>query len=367
MPEMKPHLQDVFRTSPYGDSSRRQYLRLDMNENVDGLPEEFIRDSLTALDAQAVSSYPDYRPIIFQIAKHNQIQQENICISNGSDAAIKYIFDAFISPGDRVLLTDPTFAMYPVYCSLFQANSAMVTYHNDFSFPYERFMEHLVPDVRLAVIINPNNPTGSVLLPEQIIYILKRCEEHDVILVVDEAYFYFYDKTCIQLVNQFNNLIVLRTFSKLCGLASLRLGYAAGCPEIIEALTKVKPTFDVNGIAAIVGRRVLENPQIIRDQIRAIREGKMFLKRWLDTHGFEYRAGKANFVLIRCPGKVNDIVKGLADQNILVSGGFTQAFLNDYIRVTVGNRESMRQFCDVFLAMWKELYGSVPDGHKSIR
>jgi histidinol-phosphate aminotransferase len=357
VPKIKSHLGSVHRTTP-STQSRSEYLRLDMNENPVGLPEGFVREALSGIESGYLASYPEYSTLTKKIAEHNGIDPENICVSNGSDGAIKYLFDAYVLPGDKALLTEPTFAMYPVYCKMFGAEPVLFPYNDDFTFSVDRFIDKISSSFSLVVLVNPNNPTGTALEPEQIERVVQRCLEHEVLLVMDEAYFYFYDKTSIRWVNQFDNMIVLRTFSKLCGLASLRLGYAAACPEIIESLGKVKPTFDVNGIAATLGLKILENPKIMEDQIRSVNEGKTFLINVLDAHGVEYQSGEANFVLIKCPGKVNEISEGLRKKKILVAGDFKQGFLRDYIRVTVGSIECMRQFCDAFFNSLNKVYGS---------
>jgi len=212
------------------------------------------------------------------------------------------------------------------------------------------FMDHSF----YLLLVNPNNPTGTEIEQEQIERVIHKCEDHDVLLIIDEAYFYFYDKTSIRWVNQFDNIIVLRTFSKLCGLASLRLGYAAANPEIIKNIIKVKPTFDVNGVAVKLAEKVLENPEIIKQQIKTINEGKRFLVQRLEENGVEYRMGHANFVLIKCLERNKDIVKLLANHKILVAGGFKQDMLKNYIRVTLGSVELMDKFFDTFINILKK-------------
>lgn len=330
-------------------------MRLDMNESVDGLPEKFVKSVLSEVDQEFLATYPEYYTLIQKIAEHNQVLPENICISNGSDGAIKYIFDCCISPGDRILLTDPTFAMYPVYCQMFNAQTVSIPYHDDFTFPLDAFLHCIGPEIRMAVVVNPNNPTGVALDPPGIQKIIAKCEREDVLFVLDEAYFYFYDKTAIEKIKKYQNLIVVRTFSKLCSLAALRLGYAAACPAIVENLCKVKPTFDVNGIAVLFAEKLLDRPQIIAESIEKANEGKNFLAEKLTSFGIEFRMGEANFVLIKCNQNVSEMISRLAKEKILVAGGFKQAFLKDYIRVTIGRIESMWQFCDVFFTEWKKL------------
>jgi histidinol-phosphate aminotransferase len=356
MPRPKKALADLSRTQP-PQYSRHDYLRLDMNEGVPGLPSSFVKEILAGIDGKWLAAYPEYYPLQGQLAVHNGLAPENLILSNGSDGAIKYIFDAYVSPGDRVLLSDPTFAMYPVYCRMFEAEPLVVPYRTDLSFPWQEFLDQMVPGVRLAVVVNPNNPTGSALPASRIIEMIRHAARHQILLLVDEAYFYYYPETVIQAVKEFKNLIVLRTFSKLCGIAALRLGYAAACPAVIENLRKVRPTFDINGLAVLFAAKLLEEPAIIQGLIQAAREGKDFLVQKLSEAGIPYVAGEANFVLIDCRDRVNDIVSGLAAAKILVSGGFRPDFLKDYVRVTVGSKEVMERFWSVFIDIWNNRHG----------
>lgn len=352
MTKIKEHLLDLERTGPR-EMSRLGCLRLDMNENPCGLPPDFVKNVLKEISPGFISAYPQYLGLIKAIARHDKVSADNIILANGSDSAIKYIFDAYVSAKDKVLLTDPTFAMYPVYCSMFAAEPVTVKYNADLSFPFEGFMDRLNRGVKLAVIVNPNNPCGSALSREKIARILKKAQENDALVVIDEAYFYYYPDSVIDEIRDFDNLIVLRTFSKLCGMAGLRLGYAAASSRVIGSLVKVKPTFDVNAVAALFARRLLENPGIIRDMVKLAEEGKNYLSGALGREGIEHRAGLANFVLIKCPGRVHQILEELSKNKILAAGPFGQDFLRDYIRVTVADKSTMQRFWADFIRIWR--------------
>jgi histidinol-phosphate aminotransferase len=347
MIKIKSHLEKIFRSVPT-DLIRNDFIRLDMNEDPSGLPEDFIRTALKEINADYLSCYPEYSSLITKIAEHNDIGYDNVCLSNGSDSAIKYIFETYISSEDTVLLTDPTFAMYPVYCQIAGATSIAFPYNKDFSFSCEDFINLIDNKLKMVVVVNPNNPTGTVLSQQDLKKIIDKCAEYDVLVVVDEAYYYFYEKTVMPLIKQYDNIIVLRTFSKLCGLANLRLGYAAADSSIIQHLHKVKPTFDVNGLAILFAKKILSSKEIIEKKIEEINNGKCYLEEKLKEHGFDYYAGQANFILIKCKGEVSDTVRELQNKKILVAGGFKQDIFKNYIRVTVGNIELMKNFWSVF-------------------
>jgi len=350
--KIKPHLKHLYRTGA-DEKKRTGYLRLDMNEAVSGLPESFVKEALSGITAETLAAYPSYKDLEEKIALHSDLSPENICLSNGSDAAIKYIFDAYVTAGDKVLLADPTFAMYPVYCGMFNAEKIMVEYNPDFTFPSDDFIKQIVPGVKLAVLVNPNNPTGTFIERDILLSVIKKAENNNTIIIIDEAYFYFYPDSVIKYVETFKNLIVLRTFSKLCAMAAARLGYAAACPEIVKNLKTVKPTYDVNGFAVFLGEKILDDVNVIKTLILSAEEGKRYLSHKLSKAGIEHREGCANFTLIKTRERTSEIMERLAGENILVNGRFKQPFLQDYIRVTSGDKKAMKQFWDEFIRIWR--------------
>ncbi|MBI5240585.1 MAG: histidinol-phosphate aminotransferase family protein [Elusimicrobia bacterium] len=351
---LKPHLKALQRVR-IGETSRAGFLRLDLNEGP-GLPEAFVREALAGVDPEFLSCYPEYHRLKGLLARHAGIKPENISLATGSDGAIKNIFEAFVGRGDRVLFTDPTFAMYPVYCRMFQARPLKVPYGKDLSFPLEDFAAALRPGLRLAVLVNPNNPTGTAVEPARILELVRRARRHGTLFLVDEAYFYFCPKTMMPWVRRCDNLIVLRTFSKLCGLAAGRLGYAAAHPEVVDGLRRVKSVFDVNALAAHLAERLLERPALLRRLTEDAAQGKRWLLSRLRAEGIPHVAGEANFVLIRSGRSLEPwLVRGLAERKVLVSGGFSHEGLRDCVRVTTGHRAAMERFWSAFLPVWRAL------------
>jgi len=354
MAKVKSQLENLIRVQP-DNEARMNCLRLDLNENIAGLPEQFVREVLAQVDAEFLATYPNYKGLIHKIAEENNLSVTNISLGNGSDGAIKNIFEVFISSGDKVLLTDPTFAMYNVYGRMFGAQEISVGYNQDFSFPEERFMEELKPGVKMAVIVNPNNPAGTALTPASIQKIARKAHENNILLLVDEAYFYFCPDTVIGLINECPNVLVLRTFSKLCALAATRIGFVAADENIIKHIEKVKPTYDINGFGVLFAACLLDRPQIITGLIADFKKAKNYFNSRLIGEGISFRESQANFTLIHIGKDVPYVMEKLKDEKILVGGGFRQGFLCEYIRVTIGNQDMMDRFLDAFLKIYTRL------------
>ncbi len=352
MIKIKEHLSKIERMDSSKDL-RRDCLRLDMNENPSGLPEPFIKKILTSIDANFLSAYPEYGQLQEKIAKVNGLKPENICLSNGSDAAIKYIFETFVEPGDKVLLTDPTFAMYPIYCRMYGAVPVFVEYSSDLSLPFDQLIKSLSQNIKMAVVVNPNNPTGSVLTKAQMKILLDQAKKNNVLLIVDEAYFYYYNETVIKEVKNYDNLIVLRTFSKLCGIAALRLGFVASNVVIAQNLRVVRPTYDVNALGVSFALKILDQPKVIERMIKDVNKGREFLIAKLGSKNISYVNGMANFVLIDCGLRADEIREKLKSKKILIGGHFKQPFLKKYLRVSLGESVLMKRFWDAFLRIWE--------------
>lgn len=349
---IKNHLRDINRVN-LDTFERGEYLRLDKNEGLIPPTKQVIQ---SVIENQTTTIYPEYGQLKNKLAKHVNLSYENICIGNGSDAIIKNIFETYINPGDGILLTDPTFAMYPIYCQMFQAKYLpLIKYNSLTSFPKKRFLEGLDGNIKMAVIINPNNPTGHAVDRAFLINAINKSCSNDILMIVDEAYHYYYPETVVDLVSKYENLIVLRTFSKFFGLASLRVGYGIACPKIIENLRKVQLTFDLNGVAVDFVNRIVDDKEYIDRVSKEYNDGKKYILSKLEENRVEYHKTEANFVLIDCSKSVEKIKSELYKRKILVSAGFKQSILKKYIRVTIGSKKHMEHFWKEFI----DIYGGL--------
>ncbi|MBU0580536.1 MAG: aminotransferase class I/II-fold pyridoxal phosphate-dependent enzyme, partial [Candidatus Margulisbacteria bacterium] len=172
--------------------------------------------------------------------------------------------------------------------------------------------------------------------------------QHNTLLLIDEAYYYYYLETFIKYVLDFDNIIILRTFSKLCGLAASRIGYAAANSSIIKNMKRVKPTFDVSGLGVLFASYLMDNTHFISREIERFRVGRKYITDLLGKDGVEYKIGQGNFMLIKCPENANKIVEELLKDNILVKGNFSQPILKDYFRITLGSEKYMKRFYNSF-------------------
>jgi len=310
-------------------------IRLDLNENpydISGLLKNEIGEGL---QQNNFNRYPDPSGLKLKesISKYVDLDCNCIAIGNGSDELITLIIQAFLKKNDKILLHKPTFSMYKHYANIVDAT--ILEYETDRNFElninaFKTFIEKEKP--KIIIICNPNNPTGKLLEVWQIEEIAKGYEG---LLLVDEAYIEFCNKSSIKLLKSYKNIIILRTFSKAFGLAGLRVGYMLASSETIERIEKIRSPFNINAFSQSVAALVLENFDKVKSYIDIIKdERKRLYKRLSEMKELEVFESQANFILIRS-NKKQLIYEGLLENGIKVRC-FENEMLNDCLRITVG-------------------------------
>ncbi|GAB0057357.1 Histidinol-phosphate aminotransferase [Candidatus Magnetaquicoccaceae bacterium FCR-1] len=328
---------------PWTGLDRTRYLRLDLNENTRALPPE-IRPALERLwESGAVSRYPEYQAFLPKLAAHVGVAEENLIITNGSDQGIEVLLRAFLNPGDGMVVARPEFPIFSHVAQVIGATVQGVPFDTGMRFPEARFFEAIDARTRLIVLINPNNPTGTVVPQGVIREVLTRHPELPVI--VDEAYYEFTGVSCLDWLREFPNLIVVRTFSKAYAMAGLRLGYVVAHRELIRELYKVRGPFDVNVCALAVADAQLGLPHAARYVEAVMGEGKPFTEAALRELGVTFYPAAANFMLVE-PEDRDGMVAYMKANGILVRPMVAPSLVKTF-RLTIGPLEEMRRFVEV--------------------
>ena len=341
MIQPKKHLQHFFR-SEAERFDRTQYVRLDKNEDLCGIPDDLIAAALGSVRSDDLSAYPQTYQLHEKLSSYLAIPGESLLITTGSDAAIKNVFEVFISPGDGVVIPDPTYAMYEVYAGLFEAKLTKIPYTGDLTLSVSEMIAAIDDTTRLVALANPNSPTGTIVSRDEIVELIRYCSSRDVIVLIDEAYFPFYPHTVIDLIQTCPNLIVTRTFSKAFGLAALRLGYAAANPDLIRHLHAFRPIYETHGLAVALGCEVLEHPAYVEKNVRDTVEGRQYLIDTMTRLGFFVFPSFSNFVNIRVGEALRDpLVAHLKRKGILIKAGASHPALAPCIRISAGPKRIM--------------------------
>lgn len=341
----KNYLRDIKRVRVSEGRDLVNGLRLDRNEKVDAWPEDFIQKVLSTKPKSFFSIYPDVSSLYKKLARHLDVKEEQILLSSGIDGVIKTLFEILIEPGNVVGVPHPTYAMYDVYSRLFQAQLVPVGYKSDFTFDWDGFQTFLTKNPKIFFLPNPNQPIESCFSLEEMRQFAKECLAVGCLFVVDEAYHYFGAESSLPLLNEFENVVVMRTFSKAFGIPSARLGYMVSTVDNMDLLTKTRFAHEANGISAAMGEYLLDNFGIIEDYCKKINESKGYIKEELKELGIQAYGKNGNYLLIdlKTPEEAKRCVDLLRDHKIYVKGPWAHPW-DRYITITLGPKEVMGHF-----------------------
>jgi histidinol-phosphate aminotransferase len=318
-----------------------------MNENPEGLPKDFVDSVLKEITPEFLSIYPEPDRFLRKYAKFVGVGFENLMCTNGSDMAIRYLLETFGEVGKEVVTVAPSFEMYWVNCSILGYRHVPVPYESDLTINVEKIVAAINENTRVVVLLNPNNPVGNVYTDDEFDAVRKRAEEVGALVIVDEAYHYFYSRTFLGKALAAPHVVVLRTFSKLMSLAAVRLGVIIGSPELIGCVRNARLTFDVNSVALLFAERLMDRPDIVEDLIKAQQEGKDWLLSELAAQGYWCRDCMGNFVFVKPRQDAHLVAKRLEEMNVLVHP-YGNPLLKDYIRVSTGSKGAMEKFMEAF-------------------
>ena len=343
------YIKNTVRIFP--EQGRYGYLRYDMNENPEGLPKEFVDSVLSEITPEFLAVYPEPDLFLKKYADYIGVTPDHLMATNGSDMAIRYLLETFGEVGKEVVTVAPSFEMYWVNCSILGYQHVPVAYEEDMTIKAEKIAAAITENTRIVVLLNPNNPVGNVYTEEEFCLITARAKEVGAVVIVDEAYHYFYPNTFLPHVKSDENVIILRTFSKLFSLAAVRLGVIISNPEIIHYVKNAKLTFDVNSIALLFGERILDHPELIEKLIADEQEGKEYLLKTLESRGYEVRDCRGNFIFVTPRQEAHEVARRLKEEKKVLVHAYGNPLLADRIRVSVGSRSAMEKFLDAFFAV----------------
>jgi histidinol-phosphate aminotransferase len=271
------------------------------------------------------------------------VTPDMIYTGNGSDEVLSFVFYAFFDSGKKLVLPEFTYSFYPVYAGFYNIETDVVPMKEDWSLDVQNMLYRAKKNGSGLIFANPNAPSGIALSRNDIRKMLEQSDP-DQIFVVDEAYCDFGGESCIPLLSEFKNLLIVRTFSKsLCG-AGMRLGYIVACPELVQYITTVKNSlnhFPIDAVAQTAGIAACRNPAYYCECARKVAEEREEFQKFLKNEGWEYVPSKTNFVLVRNPSvSGEEVYRCIKEDGILVRH-FSTKGIEDYVRVTIGTKEQM--------------------------
>lgn len=253
-------------------------LWLDKNENSDPELAAFTAKVIAEVAPSHAWTYPECPSFYIKLGEYLGVKTDRLLLTPGSDGAIRSVFETFIDPGDVVVHTAPTFAMYPVYCRMFGARTVPLDYQATDGGPHlslDRVLTTIANTrPKLVCLPNPDSPTGTVFDPDELRQIIETAGETGSLILIDEAYHPFYPHTALKWIDDYPHLVIARTFAKAWGLAGLRIGYAAACPEVANLLHKVRPMYEVNTLSVAIMDRMIDYSDEMLASVRRLNAGR---------------------------------------------------------------------------------------------
>ena len=311
------------------------FIKLNTNENPYP-PAPAVFKTLREFDPERLRLYPD--PVSLRLREKISgtygFSPDNVIVGNGSDELLAIALRAFAGEGDLVLYPTPSYSLYGVLARIQGAEPVEMPLDADFGLS-EEFINR---SGKLKFIASPNSPTGTVYSKG---LIEEMAGNFDGIIVVDEAYAEFSEENSLELARIYPNLLVTRTFSKSYSLAGLRVGYTIGSQELIEGMMKIKDSYNLNILSALLAEAALDDQQYFQEKIGLIKAERESLREKLEELNFEVLPSGANFLFCRPPdGSAEMVFRKLLEKKILIRF-FDTPILKDYLRITIGTPQEM--------------------------
>lgn len=324
-------------------------LRLDFNENTTGCSPA-VRHALAKLTAKQIAMYPEYQASTLRLARYFRVPAEQLLLTNGGDDALRVFFDTFVDSGSSILICEPTFPMYRYYAEIYGARISVLRYDREMNFPLRDALAALRKKPRVFYLANPNNPTGTLLGRRELRAILEAATHTAV--VIDEAYAEFSGLSVVPWIRKYPHLFVARTFSKVAGLAALRLGAVIACRESLALVRRAMPPFPVN-IAALVGAEAaVSDRATMRKYVQEVTRLRSWFAAELKELGATTYPSAGNFLLADFGPAGPRLFRNLEKQGILLRER-SHDIGPGFVRITIGTLPEMRRLLKAIRSEWK--------------
>jgi len=330
-----------------------EYIKLNTNESPFE-PSQGVIERVSKEETSKLNLYPDPECKILKskIAGLYGFDSENVFISNGSDEILSFSFMAFCSEQTGAVFPNISYGFYKVYGDLYGVDYREAPLNDDFTVNVNDYLN----TGKTVVIANPNAPTGLSLSVDDIEKIVISNPEN--VVIIDEAYVDFGGNSCVELVKKYDNLLVVRTYSKSRSMAGARLGFAIGSKELIDDLNRIKYStnpYNINRLTLAAGEAAIDDNSYYVDCCKKIVEVREYSKSRLSALGFAYLDSDTNFIFAKCD-KIGgeDYYKALKQNGVLVRH-FSNPLITDYVRITIGTKAQMDRLFEVTEKILKEV------------
>jgi histidinol-phosphate aminotransferase len=310
---------------------------------------------LRSIDPEDLAKYPEREPVEQKLAEFLGVPQNELLLTNGVDEAIHLICEAYLEPGDEALIVVPTYSMYRIYTLAAGARLVSAPLGEQFQFSAESVLASITAKTRFIAVANPNNPTGTVVSAEDLRTIADASSQ--AAILIDEAYFEFYGQTVLSQPRP-SNMFVARTFSKVYGMAGLRVGVLIGDPDQMKALRRAASPYNVNAIALACLPEAIGDQSYVQTYVAEIKQSRARLESTLTAAGVQFWPSQANFVLMRVGSTATeaaDFSERMRQHGILVRDRSADYGCEGCVRVTLGPNQQCDRLLDALQQTFDEL------------
>lgn len=326
-------------------------VRLDFNENTSGCSPA-VRRALARLTAKQIAMYPEYQAPTTRLAHYFGVRPQELLLTNGGDDALRVFFDTFVEPSTAILICEPTFPMYRYYAEIAGASITALRYGKEMEFPLEEVIAEFRKRPRVLFIANPNNPTGTLLREKELRRILQAATH--TVVVMDEAYAEFSDFTTVPWIRRYPQLFVARTFSKVTGLAALRLGAVIACEKSLALVRRAMPPFPVNLAALVAAEAATGDRTTMRTYVNEVKRLRVWLAEELRKLNVKTFPSAGNFLLANFGPQGPALFRKLEQQGILLRDRGKDMGAG-FVRITIGTSSEMQQLVRLIRKEWKKI------------
>ena len=342
----------IFRTLWNSKLRSPKKIWLDKNENTDSYLKKIYLNIFKKIKYTDICAYPDLTETYKKIASFLKLSQSKIYLTAGSDLAIKSIFESFVVSGDKIITTNPTYAMYGIYCELFNAKRISIHYEfskNNLYLDIDKLLSAIKKyKPKLICLPNPDSPTGQVITRKNIEIILRVAKKNKCLVLIDEAYYLFYKKSLINFVNKFDNLIVTRTASKAMAIAGLRVGIVISNSSLISKIFIHKPMYEISSVGSFFIKELIKpnNYSLIKNSVNRLLNGKKLFIKYLNKMNIEYLNGHGNFIHVNFGKSKKKIIKKL-QKYIYFRADENHISLKGYSRISLTNEKNFKSIIKI--------------------
>lgn len=344
MIKAKAHLDKIDRPRQHF-SDRLKETRLDFNELAPHIHDDLFSKIIQEITPDHLSAYPEMNALYQSLAQFFDMKEENLVITDGADGAIRQVIETFCNIGDELCAVIPTYGMYEAYAQIYQLEWNPISHKSDLTISIQDVMNGITSRTKMIILASPNGNVGTHFTEEELVSLIVLAKQKNILVVIDQAYYEFDPVPLHEKIDQFDNLILIRSFSKAWGLAGLRCGCVIACAQLAQAIYKLKSVVEVNSIAALAIQVAIKNYSLVAERIISVQQGKSWLEQKLRELGYPLKETHANFVQVQLGHHTMRVVEICERAGVRVKVNPRDSILNGWVRITAATPPIMERVC----------------------